>query len=344
MSEVVSKCGMNCARCPWSPITRKRISPEEFSALRNRAKAILGFTPTENPCLLCLTPDEKISKKDATHWYAKFRKGCQVRKCVTNMGIKNCAYCSRFPCAFEKAHASVWTREVFEKQHGRPLTDEEYHSLIEPFEALKRLERIRATLSPDEIVKAKTDPPLKAKVVTFPDEISSPQSTDFKQVHSMLSQLKRSTLSGEDADLAPQQHRLKTRVKTLFRFIWILTTFGKLSQTDEDSLVIDAETFQKNKKSETALSRWDALEQMVFPTLAKIGLQAELVELAEEWKVPTGYLRSKGWEIKLSFTKKSGGKASLKALQTYGKKLTEKYGKRAFRYFKDVDMRVLTET
>jgi hypothetical protein len=185
---------------------------------------------------------------------------------------------------------------------------------------------------------------LKVKVVDFPDEIISSHSAGLKQVHSMMSILKRSTLSGEDADLAPQQHRLKTRVKTLFRFIWIFAIFGKLSQTDEAALVIDAETFQKNKKSETALSRWDALEQMVFPTLAKIGLQAELVELAEEWKVPTGYLRNKGWEIKLAFTKKSGGKTSLKALQTYGKKLTEKYGKRAFRYFKDVDMRALTET
>ena len=340
----MSKCGMNCAGCPWSPIVRKRIPEEEFPNFRKRASSVLGFSPTEKPCLLCLTPDEKISKKDATHWHLRFRKGCQVRKCVTDMGIKNCAYCSRFPCAFEKAHASVWTRELFEKQHGRPMSDEEYRDFIEPFEGLKRLERIRATLDPDEIVEAKTVPPLKAKVVDFPDEISSPQAAGFNQVHSILSTLKRSTLSGEDADLAPQQHRLKTRVKTLFRFIWILTTLGKLDETDGGAVVVDAETFQKNKGSETALSRWDALEQMVFPTLARVGLQAELVELAEEWKVPTGYLRSKGWEMKIAFTKKYGGKASLKALQTYGKKLTKKYGKQAFRYFKDVDMRVLAET
>jgi hypothetical protein len=224
------------------------------------------------------------------------------------------------------------------------MTDEEYYDFIEPFEGLKRLERIRTTLSPDEIVEAKTVPLLKAKVVDFPDEISGLQSASFKQVHSTLSTLKRSTLSGEDADLAPQQHRLKTRVKTLFRFIWILTTFGELEETDAGALVVDAKTFQKNKGSETVLSRWDALEQMVFPTLAKVNVQAELVELAEEWKVPTGYLRSKGWEMKLVFTKKSGGIASLEALQTYGKKLNEKYGKRAFRYFLDVDMRALTET
>ena len=300
--------------------------------------------PTENPCLLCLTPDEKISEKDVTHWHTRFRKGCQVRRCAINMGIKNCAYCSRFPCAYEKAHASAWTREVFEELHGRPMTDEEYHTFIEPFEALKRLERIRATLSPDEIVEAKTVPLPKVKIVDFPKTISGPQIAGFKHVHSILSNLKHSILSGEDADLAPQQHRLKTRVKTLFRFLWIVARFGKPDKADDQAIVVDAETFLKNRGSESGLSRWPNLEQMVFPALAKVNVQAELVELAEEWRVPTGYLRSKGWEMKLAFNKKSGGIAGVKAFQSYGKKLDAKYGKRAFRYFKDVDMRVLTET
>jgi hypothetical protein len=217
-------------------------------------------------------------------------------------------------------------------------------SIIRLLNPLKRLERIRATLRPEEIVEAKTAPQLKVKIVDFPDTISGPRTLTFKQVHSILSTIKRSILSGEDADLAPQQHRLKGRVKSIFRFLWICATVGDLKGTDEQTLTVDAKTFLKNRGSETALSHWTTLDHIVFPTLAKVGILAELVELAEEWKVPTGYLRSKGWEIKLAFTKKSGGKASLKALQTYGKKLTEKYEKRAFRYFMDVDMRVLAVT
>ena len=41
--------------------------------------------------------------------------------------------------------------------------------------------------------------------------------------------------------------------------------------------------------------------------------------------------------------KKSGGIATLEALQTNVEKLGEKYGERAFRHFKNVDMRVLKE-
>lgn len=342
MAEVVSKCGMNCAGCPWSPITRKRIPKEEHDEFRKRAKAILGFTPTEKPCMLCLTPDEKISK-DVTHWHARFRRGCQVRKCVTNMGIKNCAYCSRFPCAFEKAHAGTWTRENFEKIHNRPFPDEEYHTFIESFEALKRLERIRATLKPNEIVEAITVPPLRMKVAEFPDALSDLQFEPFKQVHTLLSKLKQSTLAVEDADLAPQQYRLKKRVKHFLRFLWIFAASGYLKETDTGYLVVDAETFHANRGSETGLTTWSYLEHTISPALAKFGMQVDLVELAKEWKTPMGGLRKAGWEIRLSFTNKIGGLASLKAFQTFGKKLQEKYGKRAFRYFADVDMQLLAK-
>ena len=341
MSEVVSKCGMNCAKCPWSPITRKHISDEEFPKMRKETKALLGYSPTEKPCLLCLTPDDKINKKDATHWHARFRKGCQVRKCVTNMGIKNCAYCSRFPCDFEQTHGGIWTREAYENIHGRPITDEEYNKYIEPFEALTRLQRIRKKLSSEEIVEAPTVPLLKAEVVEFPDSLSGVQAADFKKLHSVLKSLKESTLAGVDADLAIQQGRLQNRVKYLFRFLLILAVHGKLQEKNGRALVVDPETYRDNRGSETALMSVSTLENVIFPNLAKVGMEAEIVKLANDWKVPTGYLRRRGWEMKLIFTKKIGGLATLKALQNYGKALEEKFGKRAFRYFSDVDMNIL---
>jgi hypothetical protein len=311
--------------------------------MRKQAKAILGYSPTEKPCLLCLTPEEKISKDEATHWHARFRKGCQVRKCVTEMGIKNCAYCSRFPCDFEKAHGGTWTREVFEKMHGRPMTDEEYEKFIEPFEAVKRLERIRTMLSPDEIVEAPTVPPLKAKVVDFPEALSDRQAVNFKQVHSLLRTLKESTLAGVDADLVIQQQRLKNRVKHLFRFLWIFAAHGKLREGNGQRLVVNPKTYKANRGNETSLMVESTLENVIFPNLAKVGIEGQIVKLAKDWKVPTGYLRIRGWEMRLSFTKKAGGVAGLKAFQSYGRKLREQYDKRAFRYFVNIDMRPLTK-
>ncbi|MHA2314156.1 MAG: hypothetical protein ACXACF_02555 [Candidatus Hermodarchaeia archaeon] len=53
MVEVVSKCGMNCGGCPWSPITRKDLAPEDFPAFAKRAKAILDLHRQRN-CVFCV--------------------------------------------------------------------------------------------------------------------------------------------------------------------------------------------------------------------------------------------------------------------------------------------------
>jgi len=50
-----------------------------------------------------------------------------------------------------------------------------------------------------------------------------------------------------------------------------------------------------------------------------------------------------GWVMKMSFEKKIGGTAALKALQTYARRLEEKYGKKAFQHFSDANMQILFE-
>ena len=63
----------------------------------------------------------------------------------------------------------------------------------------------------------------------------------------------------------------------------------------------------------------------------------------EDLATGTGYLRSKGWVMKMTFEEKIGGTAALKALQTYTRRLDEKYGKNAFHHFSDADMQILFE-
>ncbi len=345
MVEVVSKCGMNCGGCPWSPITRKDLPPEDFPAFAKRAKTILGFTPTKKPCLLCLTPEDKIPK-DAKHWHANFRRGCRIRQCVTKAGIMNCAYCSRFPCDFEIQHAGTWTRETFEKRMGEPMSDEDYRTFVEPFEGVKRLEKIRATLSPNQIVDPIVEEPLKLKIVDFPENLphSSNEIKEFKAVHSLLAGIKKSSLGLKDTDILPQQHRLKNRILHLIRFLWIFARYGKPKEENGGYLVVEAETYIENRKNETGLGTWTTVRDIVLKNLKKFGVRGELVELAEGWATPTMSLRKHGWEMNLSFDNKIGGLATLKALQEFAMKLDAKYGKRAHRYFKDADMRVLSET
>jgi hypothetical protein len=65
---------------------------------------------------------------------------------------------------------------------------------------------------------------------------------------------------------------------------------------------------------------------------------------AEDLTTGTGYLRKKGWTIRVSFEDKVGGAAALKTLQTYAQRLDQKYGAKAFRRFREADMQVLLET
>ncbi|MFX1342592.1 MAG: DUF3795 domain-containing protein, partial [Promethearchaeota archaeon] len=277
---------------------------------------------------------------------ANFRRGCRIRKCVMRSGIKNCAYCSRFPCDFELQHASTWTRETFEKRMGKPISDEDYRTFVEPFEGVKRLQKIRSKLSPAQIVDPIVEKPLKLKVVDFPESLpySANEIEGFKAVHSLLSKIKKSSLGLKDTDILPQQHRLKSRILHLIRFLWIFARYGVFKKENSGYLVIEPEPYLDNRGSESGLGTWTTVKDIVLKNLKKFGVHGELVKLADGWTTPTQSFRKQGWKMKISFDKKISGISSLKALKDYAMKLDTKYGKRAHRYFKDADMCVLSET
>ena len=60
----------------------------------------------------------------------------------------------------------------------------------------------------------------------------------------------------------------------------------------------------------------------------------------KSWRTATGALRNKGWYIKM-YSEKNKDKKLLKALRDYTKLIDERYGKNAFRYFMQADIRVL---
>jgi hypothetical protein len=346
MPDVYSKCGMNCGRCPWSRHTREALKTDEgFQRFRDRCKKILGYRPTEKPCLTCQTPDEELPKGSRLPPH-----NCLVRQCVDKIGVENCAYCSRFPCGQVRDLGTSWTREKLEEKHGASISEEDYLAFIEPFEGLKRLEEIRASLSPDDIVKAATVPPLKTKIVDFPANMpfSKKETAAFKAVHELLAAVKRSPLELTDTDTFAQQQRLKSRMPDSLRFLWILGRFGELKEENGAHLVVDAKAYIANRGSEKRLASWPYVEKTVFNIFLEFGVCCERVTLegvkGKDLATGTGYLRSTGWVMKMILDEKAGGVAALRALQTYTRKLDEKYGKKAFRYFSNVDMQILSES
>ncbi len=342
LSESTSKCGMDCGTCPWGPYPRKNMTPEEFDRYRRNAKKVLGYSPIRTPCATCQTPDDQIPKESKLP-----SRKCLIRVCANKTGVNNCAYCSRFPCEAMNSISGLWTRKKFEEKLGSPISEEEYHAFVEPFEGLRRLQKIRASLKTKEIIDAKKVPQLKIKVVAFPDNIpfSKEEATAFKKVHKLLATIKNSSLGLKDTDTFAQQQTLEKRMAHILRFLWILGCYGEIEKKNGGNLTVNAKTYISNRGSEKSLAIWSFVRETIFKTLQEFKVQCERVPLKatkeENLATGTGYLRSKGWIIKMSFEEKAGGFAAVQALQSYAKRLNAKYGKKAFQHFSEIDMRVL---
>ena len=345
MSRLLSKCGMDCRICPWGPHPRRDMAAEEFEQYKKKAKEILGYTPMKTPCFTCQTPDEEIPKGSKLP-----PRSCLVRQCVDKTGVLNCAYCSRFPCEHAKDTGGAWNRQKIEEKLGRRISEEDYHTYVEPFEALPRLKSIRASLKAGEIVKAPEVPPIKIEIVDFPERSTLPQeeTAAFRAVHHLLAKIESSSFGLEDIDVFAQQHRLKKRIPHFLRFLWVLSRFGNLIKEDGSHvLVVDAKNYLDNRGSEKTLASWPFVKDVILKTLSEFGVHCELVASkgVEEKNLttPGGYLRNKGWTIRLSLDAKAGGFAALNALKIYTKQLDDKYGAKAFRYFSNADMHILDD-
>ena len=344
MSKLVARCGIDCGACPWGPYPRKGMTAEDFERYRSKAKRVLGYMPIKTPCLTCQTPDSKIPKGSKLP-----NRKCLIRQCVDKTGVANCAYCSRFPCDTVKATGGVWNRENIEKKLGTPISEEEYHAFVEPFEGISRLKAIRDSLKPEEIVEPAKAPTSETRIIDFPENLpfSKEETASFKAVHKLLATIKHSSLGLRDTDTFAQRHRLENRRAHVLRFLWILGRHGRFEKEKSAHLVVDARTYEANRGSEKTLAIWSFVKDTVFKVLSEFGVCCELAALKgvkeEDLTTGTGYLRSKGWVMKMSFEEKIGGMATLKALQTYTRRLDEKYGKKAFKHFSDADMQILFE-
>jgi hypothetical protein len=249
-----------------------------------------------------------------------------------------------------KATAGAWNRKIIEEKLGAPLSQEEYHAFVEPFEGIGRLEAIHASLKPEDIVEPATMPTIVTRVVDFPENLpfSKENTAAFKAIHGLLTTLQCSSLGLRDTDTFGQHYKLENRRAHVLRFLWILGNYGKFEKDKNAPLMIDARTYLANRGSEKTLAIWSFVRDTVFKVLSEFGVSCQLIAFkgVEEKDLATGtdYLRSKGWVIKMSFEEKIGGTAAPKALQTYARRVDEKYGKKGFQHFQNADMRILSDT
>jgi hypothetical protein len=260
--------------------------------------------------------------------------------------VTNCAYCSRLPCDTLKETAGLWNRKSIEAKLGAPLSEEDYHSFVEPFEGLNRLDYIRASLKPDEIVEPPKVATFKTEIVDFPKDLSLKEEMRFfKAVHDLLVTLDHSSLGLQDMDTFAQQHKLENQKAHILRFLWMLANYGRFENENSGHLIVDAETYQANRGKEKTLAIWSFVADVVFKDLTEFGVCCERVALkgmnSEDLTTGTGYLRKSGWKMRMSFEERIGGADALRAIQSFAKRLDKKYGSKAFKRFRQADMTVL---
>ena len=175
---------------------------------------------------------------------------------------------------------------------------------------------------------------------------SKEEIASFKSIHRLLATIKHSSFGQRDIDTFAQQHRLQNQKAHILRFLWILGCYGEFEKENGKHLVVDAKTYGANRGSEKTLAIWTFVRDNVFTVLSEFGVRCEHVALngvkEEDLTTGTGYLRSKGWVMKISFEREIGDTAALKAIQTYCRRLDKQYGKKAFKHFSEADMQILT--
>ncbi|MGD2179432.1 MAG: hypothetical protein PVG71_16630 [Anaerolineae bacterium] len=230
---------------------------------------------------------------------------------------------------------SVDYRDRVAERLGSPIAEEDYLAFIEPYEGMKHLEEIRASLGPEDIVEMK-EVSTRPRLVDFPQDLPFPEEerAALEALHGLLAAV-------EIVDGVSYARRtvLRKRRRRLLKILWAFGRFGECTEEDGSHVVIESETYLAQK-----IDSNHARVQDYFEALRGYGVQCEHVPLAEEgWLTPKGALRKGGWFMRMCFADSAGGAGALKALQRYAARLDEEYGKRAFRTFSKADMRVLSE-
>jgi hypothetical protein len=328
MRDLFAKCGCNCGRCPSYKGNLR--TDEDRQRCSDGWHKYLGFRLSPGKLRLCdgcQAPDDENPVR---------YQSCYVRQCAARNGVETCAHCSGYPCEDVKNLHEIQragARERIAARLGTPIPGEDYLAFIEPYEGIKHLDEIRASLGPEDIVEM-TRVSVKPKLAGFPDDLpfSKEETAAFQALHRILA-----AVESVDGVSYARQAALQKRRQHLLKLLWAFGRFGEFKEEGRSHLVIDSGTYS----AQGIHSGYSRLKDY-FRILEGYGVRCDHVPLAEEgWLTPKGALRKEGWFIKMSFGDEAGGVPVLKALQSYAARLDEEYSQRAFGYFSKADMRVL---
>ncbi|MGA2173143.1 MAG: DUF3795 domain-containing protein [Sedimentisphaerales bacterium] len=94
-SELIAYCGLNCIKCPIYLATREKNASKQKQMreyIARKIKEVYGVQSSVEDVTDC-----DGCKTQGGRLYSNCRK-CQIRKCASEKGLENCAYCSEYVC------------------------------------------------------------------------------------------------------------------------------------------------------------------------------------------------------------------------------------------------------
>lgn len=323
MENLFAKCGCNCGRCP--SYRENLRTDEDRQRCSDGWKKYIGFRLNPDKLRLCdgcQVPDDE----NPTRY-----QSCYVRKCAIRNGVATCAHCSGYPCEdVPRVSLAADAREKAATRLGTPIPEQDYLVFIEPYEGIKHLDEIRASLGPGDIVEMTKPSPVRTRLVGFPGglTLSEEETAAFKALYRLLAAIRSAP-----AETYARQALIRRRMQHMLKIMWAFGRFGEFAEEGGSHLVIDGKTCGARAEFKSIVRKRDnalhGTAAQCFGILREHGVRGE--------HVPLG----KGWLLKMSFDDEAGGAPALKALKSYAAKL-EEYGEEAFKRFSKADMRVLS--
>ena len=140
MKERIGFCGYRCELCPayrdniTSDQDRQKVSDGWFKYYGFR------IPPEEIYCDGCLADDSTSSRR--------IDPACEVRACVLQRRLPNCAHCGDFVC--EKLSKKMIDTKEIAKRAGGSIPKEDYERFVKPYESVKTFPDTRKQLGKAE--------------------------------------------------------------------------------------------------------------------------------------------------------------------------------------------------
>jgi hypothetical protein len=333
MPDLYAKCGNNCGRCV---LYAGNLTDSQRQRVADGMARYHNWKPKPQSLRACAG-----CQTDQGFHYLK---NCRVRLCAQHSTIDTCASCSVFPCS-DVGQVSVGEdyRQSVAERLGEPVPEDEYLAFIEPYEGMKHLQMLRATLSPDEMVAPPPVRPLRARLVPFPAGLPLPDDEvkGLESLHSLLTAILQAS-----ASLRVRQVLFKQRRKHVLSLLWVFGSHAQISQNGSQ-LVIESSVHDKDPALRGIVRKRD--NTLHSAIIAGAELLAPLGASVEHSPQP-----GKAWHLTLILDPGAGGPPALRALRRYVTALIEVYGEpdygsasnfkgEAFTSFSRADMRVLGE-